>query len=75
MWHVSSRSGEASRELLYSVYFTLLYFTLLAQTVLGVYLKRTCSRVTSASSALGVLNDYAQYKYTHSLTCSWHSTA
>jgi len=26
---------------------------------LGVYLKRTCSRVTSASSALGVLNDYA----------------
>ena len=26
-----------------------------AQTVLGVYLKRTCSRVTSASSALGVL--------------------
>jgi len=30
-----------------------------AQTVLGVYSKRTCSRVTSASSALGVLNDYA----------------
>ena len=30
-----------------------------AQTVLSVYLKRTCSRVTSASSALGVLNDYA----------------
>ena len=29
IWHVSSRSGEASRELLYSVYFTLLYFTLL----------------------------------------------
>ena len=28
IWHVSSRSGEASRELLYSVYFTfLLYFT------------------------------------------------
>jgi len=27
--------------------------------VLGVYLKRTCSLVTSASSALGVLNDYA----------------
>ena len=26
IWHVSSRSGEASRELLYSVYFT---FTLL----------------------------------------------
>ena len=35
---------------------------------LGVYLKRTCSRVTSASSALGVLNDYALYKSTHSLT-------
>jgi len=30
-----------------------------AQTVLGIYLKRTCSRVTSASSAFGVLNDYA----------------
>ena len=44
-----------------------------AQTVLGVYLKRTCSRVTSASiSALGVLNDCAQYKSTHSCT---HSVA
>ena len=41
-----------------------------AQPVLGVYLKRTCSRVTSASSALGVLNDYALYKSTHSLTQS-----
>ena len=38
-----------------------------AQTVLGIYLKRTCSRVTSASSALGVLNEYALYKSTHSL--------
>ena len=37
---------------------------------LGVYLKRTCSRVTSASSALGVLNDYALYKSTHALTHS-----
>ena len=35
-----------------------------AQTVLGVYLKRTCWRVTSASSALWVLNDYALYKST-----------
>jgi len=41
-----------------------------AQTVLGVYLKRTCSRVTSASSALGVHNDYALHKSTHSLTHS-----
>jgi len=41
-----------------------------AQTVLGVYLKRTCSRVTSASSALGVLDNYALYKFTHSLTHS-----
>ena len=41
-----------------------------ARTVLGVYLKRTCSRVTSASSALGVLNDCALYKSTHSLTHS-----
>ena len=39
-----------------------------AQTVLAVYLKRSCSRVTSASSALGVLNHYALYKSTHSLT-------
>jgi len=39
-----------------------------AQTVLGVYLKRTSSRVTSASSALGVFNYYALYKSTHSLT-------
>jgi len=42
-----------------------------AQTVLGVYLKRTCSRVPSAPSALGVLNDYALYKSTHSLTQSF----
>ena len=41
-----------------------------AQTVLGVYLKRTCSCVTSASSALGVLNDYALYKSTHAHTHS-----
>ena len=41
-----------------------------AQTVLGLYLKRTCSCVTSASSALKVLNDYALYKSTHSLTHS-----
>ena len=33
-----------------------------AQTVLSIYLKRSCSRVTSASSALWVLNDYALYK-------------
>jgi len=43
-----------------------------AQTVLGVYSKRrpTCSRVTSASSTLGVLNDYAlsTHALTHSLT-------
>jgi len=38
-----------------------------AQTVLGIYLKRTRSRVTSASSASGILNDYALYKSTHSL--------
>jgi len=34
---------------------------------LGIYLKRTCSRDTSALSALGVLNDYALYKSTYSL--------
>jgi len=33
-------------------------------------LKRTCSRVTSASSALAVLNDYALYKSTHARTHS-----
>jgi len=38
----------------------------------GVYLKRTCSRVTSASSPLGVLNDYALHKSTHLLTHSWN---
>jgi len=47
-----------------------------SQTVLGVYLKRrpTCSRVTSASSALAVLNELglcALYKSTHSLTHCW----
>jgi len=41
-----------------------------ARTALGVYLKRTCARDTSASSALGVLNDYALYKSTLSLTHS-----
>jgi len=42
-----------------------------AQTILVyfyVYLKRTCSRVTSASSALGVLNENALYKSTNSPT-------
>jgi len=39
-----------------------------AHTVLRVYSKSTCSRDTSASSALGVLNDNALYKSTHSLT-------
>ena len=39
-----------------------------AQTVLGIFLKCTCLHVTSASSALGVLNDYALYKSLHSLT-------
>ena len=34
-----------------------------AQTVLGVYLERSCSRVASASSALAVLDDYALYIY------------
>jgi len=42
-----------------------------AQTVLGVYLKRTCSRVTSASSALGVLNDYALYTNPHTHSHKW----
>ena len=41
-----------------------------AQSVSGVYLKRTCSRVTSASSALGVLNDYALGTYTNPRTHS-----
>jgi len=36
------------------------------QTVLGVYIKRTCSLDTSASSALGVLDDI--HALTHSLT-------
>jgi len=35
---------------------------------LGVYLKRTCSRDTSASSALGVLHDNVLYKSMHTLT-------
>ena len=32
--------------------------------------RRACSRVTSASRALGVISDYALYKSTHSLTHS-----
>ena len=40
-----------------------------AQAAFSIYLKRTCSRVTSASSALELLNDYAM-RYTHSLTHS-----
>jgi len=39
-----------------------------AHTVLGVYLERTCSRDTSAFSALGVLNDNALHKSTYSVT-------
>jgi len=37
---------------------------------LGVYLKRTCSLVTSASSSLGVFNDYALYNYKSTQSCS-----
>ena len=40
------------------------------QMVLGVYSKCTCSRLTSASNAIEVLNDDAQYKSTHALTHS-----
>ena len=41
-----------------------------AQTVLGIYLKHTCSGDTRASSALVVLNNDALYKSMHSLTHS-----
>jgi len=45
--------------------------TITAQTVLGVYLKRTFSRDTSASSALlVVIDDHVLYKSTHSLAHS-----
>jgi len=44
-----------------------------AQTVLGVYLKRTCSRNTSASSALGVLSlTIMRYIQIHALTHVHH---
>ena len=42
-----------------------------AQTVLGIYLKRTCLHVTNAPIALGVLNDYALYNSTRSLYILW----
>ena len=42
-----------------------------AQTVLVVYLKHTCFCITSASSALRVLNDYALYKSRHARTHSF----
>ena len=38
-----------------------------AQTILGVFLKHTCLRITSVSSALGVVNGYVLYISTHSL--------
>ena len=39
---------------------------------LGIYLKRTCSRVTNASSTSALLNEYAlRCLYTHSLTEGW----
>ena len=41
-----------------------------AQTVFSIYLKSNCSHDTSASSALGVLNNYVLYKSMHSLTHS-----
>jgi len=34
--------------------------------VLGIYSKFICSQISNASSALGVLNDNALYKSTHS---------
>jgi len=46
-----------------------------AQTVLGVYSKRTCSRHTSASSALGALNERHCAIQIHALTHSGESNA
>jgi len=46
-----------------------------AQTVLGVYSKRTCSRHTSASSALGALNERYCAIQIHALTHSGESNA
>jgi len=40
---------------------------------LGVYLKRTYSHDISASSALGILNDYALYNHALTLTHSQHT--
>ena len=59
VWHVSSRSGVATLR-------TAIHLLL---TYVLTYLKRTCSRVTSASSALGVLTimRYTNPR-THSLT-------
>jgi len=42
----------------------------LERRVVKVSCCKSCLRVTSASSALGVLDDYALYKSTHSLTHS-----
>jgi len=42
----------------------------LERRVVKVSCCKSCFRVTSASSALGVLDDYALYKSTHSLTHS-----
>jgi len=59
VWHVSSRSGEASRELLYSVYFT--YFTLLFNYSISPFTpcRRLYNRLYMSQPGNGSRSNYA----------------
>ena len=64
IWHVSSCSGEASRELLYSVYFTLL-------TLLLCFLQAGCPscRPTTSVKALKATKHCPQHCFTYTGWC------
>jgi len=51
IWHVSSRSGEASRELLYSVYFTFYFYP--PPTDFLHILTKFCNKCKNNNSSVG----------------------
>ena len=64
MWHVSSRSGEASHELLYSVYFTLLYISVVIIIIIIINSSSvTTQYIHCESKTIGQEPDYLTIYY------------
>ena len=75
MWHVSSRSGEASRELLYSVYFTLLYISVVIIIIIIINSSSvTTQYIHCESKTIGQEPDYLTIYYKITLVLIVRST-